>query len=294
MALSLACSCGARFEVEDTFAGQSVSCPECQQSVQAPGLQRPPLRTSGYAVASAVLALVLAFTGIGTIVAVILGAIGLVHIKRHRDQVTGAGFAIFGIASGLVFTVLFGLAIVRTDLFGSNFMGELFLGEKVDRSGPLEITRSERGFAIRRPTNKWGVTKSEVGCDLTLVNVARGAFVDVTREELAGRTLEVYRDQVLDNFKQQPDPFGKGQPLQFNGLTIRESQSLATEKDRETIEVLLDVNLGLQPFTFLLRIIRPKGSNNVFVVRGWALRRKFPTIEGEVRQALESFRILQP
>src|SRR4051812_13283476 len=56
MALSLTCACGARFEVEDTLAGQEVSCPECQQPLKAPALQRVPLRTSGFALASAQLA----------------------------------------------------------------------------------------------------------------------------------------------------------------------------------------------------------------------------------------------
>ena len=31
MPLSLTCDCGARFELEEALAGQSVSCPECQQ-----------------------------------------------------------------------------------------------------------------------------------------------------------------------------------------------------------------------------------------------------------------------
>src|SRR5262245_61669252 len=101
MALSLSCPCGARFEVEDAFAGQNVACPECQQAVAAPALNRQPLLTSGYAVASVVIALVLAFTGIGPLVAVLLGIIGLVHIRKHRDQVAGTGYAILGIGLGV-------------------------------------------------------------------------------------------------------------------------------------------------------------------------------------------------
>src|SRR5262245_28107264 len=118
MSLSLACSCGARFEVEDTFAGQTISCPDCHQSIQAPAIQAKSLRTSGFALASATMTLVLAFTGIGTLLAVLFGIVALRQISRHRDQVTGSGFAIFGIVGGTVFTILFVLAIIRTELFG--------------------------------------------------------------------------------------------------------------------------------------------------------------------------------
>src|SRR5271154_1100276 len=110
MSLSLDCACGARFEVEDTFAGQAVSCPECQQQVQAPSGPAVPLRTSGYAVASIVAALVGAFTGIGTVVAIILALIAFADISRRRQQVTGTGYALFGLICGVLFTVLFGLS----------------------------------------------------------------------------------------------------------------------------------------------------------------------------------------
>jgi hypothetical protein len=300
MALSLSCSCGARFEVEETFAGQTVSCPECQQPVQAPAILRRALRTSGFAVASVVLALVLAFTGIGTVAAVVLGMIALVHISRHRDQVTGMGYALFGIVFGVIFTVLFFMAILHPEVFGTSLAREGLMGSQVDRAGPMEVAKPEDGFAMRRPSNRWGVANRQLaqelvpGSELVLVNIARDAYIDVTLEQLEGRTLETYRDQVLDNFKEQPDPLGKRKPLQLHSLTIRDSQKLPAAKDRESFEVLLDVRMGPQPLTFLLRIIRPKGSNQVYVVRGWAQKRRFTSVETEVRQAMDSFRLLNP
>ncbi len=76
----LTCACGARFEVDDTLAGQDVFCPECQQPLKTPALDRPPQLTSGWALASVVLALVGAFTVVGTILAVLLGFYALLHI----------------------------------------------------------------------------------------------------------------------------------------------------------------------------------------------------------------------
>src|SRR5260221_13020215 len=106
MSLSLTCDCGARFEVEDTLAGQTVACPDCQEPIKAPAAQRPPLRTSALALASVICALVGAFTIVGTIAAVILGVVAVVTITRHRDRLAGLGFAAFGIVAGVLFTGL--------------------------------------------------------------------------------------------------------------------------------------------------------------------------------------------
>ena len=73
MSLSLSCACGAKFEVAETFAGQGVACPECQQPVKVPAATGARLRTSGYALASVVLALVGMFTIVLPALAVILG-----------------------------------------------------------------------------------------------------------------------------------------------------------------------------------------------------------------------------
>src|SRR5947209_8456188 len=122
MSLALSCACGARFEVEETFAGQTVGCPECQQPVAVGTAQRRRMRTSGLAIASVVCALVLAFTGIGSILAVLLGIFALIHIAARRSEVTGTGFAVFGIAAGTLFTGLFALMLIRVELFGLDML----------------------------------------------------------------------------------------------------------------------------------------------------------------------------
>ena len=105
MALSLSCACGAAFEVEDTFAGQSHRLPRLCPALKVPPLRPPRLRTSGYALASVVLALVGAFTVVGTAVAAVLGVVALVSIARHRDRLSGAGYAVLGIVLGTGLTV---------------------------------------------------------------------------------------------------------------------------------------------------------------------------------------------
>src|SRR5205807_497511 len=153
MALFLTCSCGTRFEVEDTFAGQAVSCPECQGAVKAPLPERVPLRTSGYALASVILALVGAFTLVGSAVAVLLGVCGLVSISRNRGRLTGSAYAVFGIVAGVAFTSLTLFAYTAAEVFGvTDQVRERMVRGGVNRSGPREVVELDQGFAITRPS----------------------------------------------------------------------------------------------------------------------------------------------
>lgn len=298
MPLSLACSCGARFEVEDHFAGQTVHCPECQQAVSAAVPLSQPLRTSGFAIASVVLALVGAFTGIGTLLAVVLGTIALLQIRKYPRQVAGAGYAILGIGCGLVFSVLFLLAIIQTEVFGVDMLRERLMGHDVDRDGPLEVSRPADGFAIRRPSGQWGVARPTLAsdlapdCQLLLVNLGKNAFIDVTSEARDGRTLDDCKDAVLQRFRGNRN--NSGPPaLRFRDLEVESSKLLPADGNAQVLELMFRVRLGAEPLTYLVRIIQ-QGNTDVYIIRAWTPRGRFERLEPEFRQALDSFRVLKP
>jgi hypothetical protein len=118
MSLSLSCPCGARFEVEESYAGETINCPDCDRPVRVPNLERGPLRTSGLALASIILALVGAFTIVGTLAAIALGGVALATIVRNPDRVTGKGYAVFGIVLGILFTGVSLFAYASGNLLG--------------------------------------------------------------------------------------------------------------------------------------------------------------------------------
>jgi hypothetical protein len=160
MALSLICACGARFDVDETLAGQEVVCPECQQPLNAPAVPTAPLRTSDWALASVVLALAGAFTVVGSLAAVACGAVALFSILRERERLAGLGLAITGMSAGLVFTALTLVALSRTELFGLGArLREGLAADQIDTSGPDRVVAKDRTFEIVRPTKKWGVAK---------------------------------------------------------------------------------------------------------------------------------------
>jgi hypothetical protein len=298
MSLTVTCPCGVCFEVEETFAGRSVGCPDCQRAVTVPAPQRGPLRTSGFAIGSLVLALLGAFTIIGTLAAIVCGILALVRIARDREHLAGAGFALFGIILGCAFTALTVFAFSRGELFGvgDQIRAQTMAG-RVDHGGPLEIVRQPPGFKIVRPNERWGIARAdlqrELGNDSTLmlVNTAHDDYVDVSVDQLNGRTLDAYRNSLVESYR-HPEAAELIGRRQISDVKVKANRQLATQDGMEMGEVLLDLRVTGQRMTFLIRVVRAVGSGKVFIVRGWSMRRRFPLNEPELRKVIDSFEVL--
>jgi hypothetical protein len=317
MALSLTCDCGARFEVEDTLAGQEVSCPECGQPLKAPALQASPVQTSALAIASAVLALAGAFTVVGTLAAVVLGALALVSIARHRDRLAGAGLAVFGIVAGCVLTPLMVLALTTSELFGlGGWLREKTMADQIDTSGPLEIVEAAQGFAITRPSEKWGQATGHAlddpvlaglqkDRDLLLVQPARNAFVDVrVVRNSKGLTVDSCQPEVLRELESVPDnPFQEwdeedvpqprrpGRPGRASTAQVETSRDIPALDGAAGREMVVDIHRAGQAWRFLVRFYKKPG-RPLYITRAYTQKRNFRRVEGELRQALDSFRLL--
>ena len=303
----LTCACGARFEVDDSLAGQEVLCPECQHPLKAPARDRPPQLTSAWALASVVLALVGAFTVLGTALAVLLGIIALASIARNRERVTGAGFAVLGICLGVLFTGLTLFALSTGDLFGlDTWMRERTMAQQVDTSGPMEIVLGLKGFAITRPTEKWGqvrgnqsddpaVSSLQRDRDLLLMQVARYAFIDVQTLRGPFRSLDQCQDDVLAEFEtpHRPGHFGEDdeefQPP--SRARLQASRPLEKKDGADVRELIVDVKRTGQSWHFLIRLYHRK-NGTTYIVRAYTPKRHLHRIQGELETALESFRLL--
>ena len=258
MALALSCSCGAAFEVEDTFAGQSIACPDCGGSLKVPPLRPPQLRTSGFALASVVLALVGAFTVAGTAAAAVLGVVALIQIARHRTRLSGAGYAVLGIILGTGLTILMLFALSRGELFDR--LREQAVAGQVDRSGPMEIVRKNDGYAITRPSPAWGIASDdlariqEIPADdgLLLCNLAKNAFLQVHHDQFARLTLDEYRRQYLDRYRKNRG--GRG----YSDFRERPARAVPPKDGAEVADVRFDVRHDLQNLTFWVRFVKPQ------------------------------------
>lgn len=298
MSLTLDCSCGTRFEVQDTFAGQVVSCPECQADVQAPGLDHAPRRTSGLALASVILALVGAFTVIFTLMAVFLGFCALVSVRREPERLAGAGYAVFGIVAGLALTVFSVFLYSNVELLPvDGLLDTGFIASQVDYTSEREVTRPAKKFAITKPSPRWGIAREslirqmDAECDLMLVNARKQTYVQVFMVELNGESVDEFVDDVIKSYKDDRPGRPAWEPPSA-GFKLRARQKLPPENGMQATELLIDLRVMGQDITYLERVIQAEGRDLAFRVRGWAPKRRFPQMEPEIRRALDSFRVL--
>lgn len=326
MALSLTCVCGARFELEDTLAGQTITCPDCQQPLQAPSVapSGDSRRTNLLALLSAVVALIGAFTPlIGQIAAIVLGILALVRIKRHPDREAGTGLAVFGICCGVLFGALMVFALVAGELVGlGGWWREKTLADQVDAAAPLEISDRTKGFTIIRPSRKWAVVVNRDledpfikalasrNADLLLVHLNRPILVDVMAESVNIRKLDEWEKSVLDEFRFE-DRFDLGMPKGPPQIVPRNLGPLpqqespfqpkldeATLKKRkldvpngEGKELEMDLLVANQRWHMLIRLYRTN-QGKLYIVRAYAHRQKtFQAVKSELDALLDSFTI---
>ncbi len=301
MAISLTCTCGAFLEIDDTFAGHMIQCPECGRSLQASPGEKVPLKTSGWAIASLLLSLVGAFTLVGTVLAVACGALGLRAIRKHPDRVAGKGYALAGIVLGFLFTSI-GLLAFFTDFLYLDFLlrGPEWAG-KLDFTGATKVIG--QGFSLARPTS-WGVYRSGAGSDsgpgqpvqhrdqVILVNVPSDAHaVGLVFREGLDAGPDTYRKTGLDNFARSELIrllSRTRKTLDTAPVEVRSSKVFGDE-GREVQELVVDVRPGKHQRSFLMRIIR--GGDDIFVVAAGTRKSRFASLEKQLRSIVESFRI---
>jgi hypothetical protein len=320
MSLALTCDCGARFDADDLLAGKEVPCPECRQPVQAPARARTTPQTTGWALASVVLALLGAFTLLGTLLAILAGLWALVVIRRQPERFSGAGLAVGGIACGAVFSLLTLALLARPDLLPlAGWFRQRSLAGQIDTTGTLEMITRSNDLLIDRPSHDWGRARNDhtddpvVGelqqkLDLLLVNVRRHAYVDVIRDTTNNnRSLKDYGDVLSDTLNpprtallgrdESSRRWAKGLPEETTGPfppIRKKQQNLAPVDGHDVVEWQFEQARGGQTWWFIIRAYKgSKAGTPIYVVRAYTLKRQKDANEEELREILDSVRIPQ-
>ncbi len=323
MSLALTCDCGARFEVDDLQAGKDVPCPECREAVRAPQRAAGP-QLSFWALASVVLALVGAFTLVGSVAAVLAGLYALLAINHARGRLTGSGVALGAIVAGLLFTGLTLLVVLRPGLLPvGSWLRQRSMAGQVDTTGTLEMLSRSGDVLITRPSSEWGRARNDRTDDpvvsdiqqkreLLLVNLARHAYVDVFRDTSNTVTLERYYDAFIEQdinpyraalLGEDEGPtytrrgFGAGPPVaDTRGPFAPQilSQNNIDEVDgHQAREWVIEQRRGGQTWMFIIRAYKRGGLLPIHVVRAYTPLRRFEANEEELRRLLDSVRIPQ-
>jgi hypothetical protein len=306
MAIALTCTCGAFLEVDDRFAGQMIQCPDCGRPLQAAPGEKLPLRTSGWAIASLFASLAGALTLVGPLLGVAAGGLALRSIRKHPDRLAGRGYALAGIVLGFVFSVVSGLALLAPDMLGIDlFLHSAEWAGKLDFSVPLEV-KTYRGFFITRPSSPWGLSRGQPENDpekpQAILSSDQVMLVNV-REDAHAIGFLMFKTQVpIDeqdsDRKTALDAFARSELLQLIARRRRGaatqpvevvSSKMTADDGREVQELVVDVQPGKQPRSFVMRIIR--GGDDIFVIAAGARKSRFADLEKELRKLIEGFKI---
>jgi hypothetical protein len=313
MPLALTCDCGARFDADDLLAGKAVPCPECRQPVQAPARAKTRPQTTMWALASVVLALVGAFTLLGTALAILTGLLALLVIRRQPERFTGSALALCGIGGGVVFSLLTLGLLARPDLLPlAGWLRQRSLAGQIDTTGSLEMITRSNDLLIDRPSHEWGRARNDhtddpaVGelqqkLDLLLVHVGRHAYVDVIRDTTNNnRSLDSYREVLSQTLNPPRTPllgrdessrrWAFGIPEETTGPfppILKKRTDLAPVDGYDAVEWQVEQARGGQTWWFIIRAYKKAGSP-IYVVRAYTRKRQKDANEEELRLILDS------
>jgi len=297
MSLSLACRCGTRFEVEETYAGQEVTCPQCQSPVKAPAAAPGSIRTCDFAIVSLVLALVGAFTVVGTLAAILLGIVSIIRIQRNRQRLAGLGYAVSGIVFGILFTGLTVLAITTGEVFGiGERVRQRQLAGKVEDDEDLAVVKNGvSGFRITRPSHDWVVAKKQLKDELewedsalVLVHRRRDVTVEIYVVGYLRKGAEEYADDLLERYQVEGHKNAESHFEKVSDVKLRQKTILTKKDGAQRVEMVLDMRLLGQPFRSMVRVVKSK-EGQIFLISGRAHARVFKQVEDELRQLMDSF-----
>ncbi len=298
MPLSIVCECGSRLEIDDAFAGREISCPDCNRPLKASAAEPDmPKHVSGWAIVSLVLALVGAFTLVGSLAGAALGWVAQRRIRASNGAVGGETLARSAIVAGGFFTLLTLGAMLSSEIFGLDaLLREFHWADKLDYPAEMtvKITGKDDDLVMNRPTPRWGVRKALTATGesdlLILVRPGEDAFLAVQAVELdGGEQPEGLQARGLQRFYKSElvSMLGRlrGRALDKEG-EVRDSKRI----NNDTEEVTVDMRLGGVDRTFLLRITKA-GAQNLVVLVGAARKNRFDRVQGEFRKAFDSFQV---
>jgi hypothetical protein len=297
MAISVTCSCGARLELDDKFAGKAIPCPDCQQplNTKVAADESRQGQISGLAIASLILAMVGAFTIVGSLAAIVVGYFAMRQIAREPERFSGLNFARGGMIAGGLFTLVTLGLLLSNDVFGvDSLLRELRhasqLQYKTEAGGLFKIQQVGRDndYAIPRPSSAWA--KLDLKGDdldlLTLVNLREDAhlvclsMVEQDEESALDKAAEKLRSSGLFKFLNRPE--AKAPTPEPEPRKVPENKN----------ELIVDVRVGNYDRTFLLRVVKGQKGGDIFLLAAGTRKGRFGRIVDDVRRAFDKFQVV--
>ena len=297
MAISLTCTCGARLEIDDKFAGQVIPCPDCQRPLNTTaGTPAPPdLPTSGLALTAMILALVGAWVPLVPLAGIAVGYQALRQIRRAPERIGGLNFARAAMIVGGVCALLQMPLFLSGEVFGIDaWLREWRYGAQLsyvtDAGGyyTSPLAQDEQ-LGIKRPSPSWGrlQARGQSNDALTLLNVREDA--QIVCLPINADDEQTARDRAADRLRQS-DLFkvlsktSEIKPVSPDG---GEAKPFPEGKDGD---LTLDLQFAGYERKFLLRVV--KVNANLYLLAGGARQGRFNRLKEEFEHAFDSFKHL--
>lgn len=308
MAIRIQCSCGARLEFDEAFAGRTIPCPDCSSPLAVTAsVSQEPERIPGPVLAAYLCSLIGFFTLVGSLMGIFLGWWAQrsgtpEHGSRGRSFARAAVF--LGVTGlGVTSTALFFLDRLGIDgwLRTAEWAGKLDYGvETIQGEDPLQVL-VKRGDTLpmvhlRRPSSFWGrmglpANPEVLPDDLILYQVAEDAHISCLLRSLdLENDLDTCRREGLRHFlNSQLVAFLSGKRTRSPDGPMPDPKKLKQLPGTEIQEFRIDLVLGGRSRTFLLRIHRHRSF--LVVLAGGARTNRFEELEQVLRRTLDAVKI---
>jgi len=306
MPIALTCECGARFEIDESFSGRDMPCPDCGVAVRTPSRAASTSpRPAWPALAAAALLLVGAFTVVGSAAASVLALFALWRIRSSPQAVGGQRLALAVAIAGPILTAATALAWTRPDwLPVAALLRRQALAGQLDAGGPMEIQGADGVCSLTRPSRDWArATRGRVGDpavgdlqkdrQFVLAFLPEKAYADVSRLDGQGaRPFSELIGPITDEMLPERELDEGQRPAAFRPTAIARSETRADEIDgRRGRQWTIDLTRGGLRWTFLVRAYvkaRPAASDTVYVVRAYAPSSSFARLEPELQKVIDA------
>jgi DNA-directed RNA polymerase subunit RPC12/RpoP len=316
MPIALVCGCGAKLEVDDTFAGRGITCPDCSSPLQVPRRAPTGPRPSWASLASACLLLFGAFSVAASLAAAGLAAFTLWQLRQQRGKLGGGKLALGVLITGVT------LAVMTSAVWGSTrwlplarWLREQSLAGQVDAGGPLEAQCSDGGSSLTRPSRDWArATRGQVGDPavgdlqkgrlLVLAYLPEKAYADLGRFDGEGHLTFEQLNALIEKqlLPEEAEPAEGLRAWIRNPSRLRPTTTTASSRRLDDVqgwrawEWVIELRRGGLNWKFLIRAYRkPRSAKGdpVYVARAYAPTRSFPALEAELARVLDSVHLLK-
>lgn len=321
MPIALTCTCGAKLEIDDAFAGKVIPCPDCERPLMTVPVAVPEQRTSMAAILSLLVSLVGGLTLIGGLIGAGLGIWAVGEIDRSRGKLGGLGLAKAGVLLGVALSILtLTLILFQGSLGLDGTLRALRWAGRLDFAGPGEIEKSlPRGHvSMKRPAGFGLVEMKDPDAlrrdDLVMYNPREDAYLVfliypdgspvigdgdgqfMTKFQAALRMLKESDTYRMLLTGQLPLPRKAGGPPPEELPDLFPDPELNPERfDPKTDQTvnrdfdLFDITVGKQEWTFLVYYFQDGPGEAPFqVAAAITPKERFEALEDRLREALRS------